>query len=318
MTGPRSNHNLPVAQRMSPEPLERRVLLSAVDLTGTTTLATFDFNGDGTDDDVVYARTRRARQLAAESGILAPRRSSLFFVDGVDGSLIGTGVSLGRRGNVAPMVAAGDFNNDGRVDLAVATRGRGNNIQILLGTPANGFARGRSVSGPANITSLSVADTNRDGQQDLVATGVVRTPRRGGGTGSVIVPDFRFHVEDSAGLLVPPAISGGVTAEAGAATTSSVSRPALVGLDLTNLTGLEHDDPVTFQPATGGGTAPENDAVPGTFNPQPGVSGEAGAGIGPAGALFGESGITGAGGFDESIFILLGNGDGTFRSGIRV
>ena len=318
MARPSSPQHVPAPQPLSPEALERRVFLSAVGLAGTISVGAADFNGDGTDDDVVFARTRRARQLAAEAGIAGPRRSSLFFVDRVDGTLIG-GVSLGGGGNAAPVVAAGDFNDDGRVDLAVANRGRrGNAIQVLLGDGAGAFARGRSIAGPANLMSLTAADVNGDGRLDLVATATVRTPRRGGGTGSVIVPDFRFHVEDSAGLLVPPALSGGVTAEAGAATTSSVSRPALVGLDLTNLVGLEHDDPVVYQPAGGGGTTPENDGVPGTFNPQPGVSGEAGGAVAPAGALFGDSGITGAGGVVESVVILLGNGDGTFRSGGRV
>ena len=62
----------------------------------------------------------------------------------------------------------GDFNSDGRQDLAVANSGS-DNVSILLGDGAGNF------SGPTNFTvgsvpsSVAVGDFNGDGKQDLAA-----------------------------------------------------------------------------------------------------------------------------------------------------
>jgi hypothetical protein len=60
-------------------------------------------------------------------------------------------------------------------DLAVASGGRSAGVvQILLGNGDGTFSRQRSVSaGSTNLTSLSAADVNGDGNVDLVVTGTV-------------------------------------------------------------------------------------------------------------------------------------------------
>src|SRR5262245_21904132 len=68
---------------------------------------------------------------------------------------------------VAPhSVAVGDFNGDGKPDLAVANLSS-DNVSLLLGDGAGGF------SGPTNFgagslpDSVAVGDFNRDGKPDL-------------------------------------------------------------------------------------------------------------------------------------------------------
>lgn len=65
-------------------------------------------------------------------------------------------------------VAAGDFNNDGRSDLAVITGF--NDLIVYLGSSGGGFARGAvmALNAPRYVTA---ADLNQDGKTDLVVTG---------------------------------------------------------------------------------------------------------------------------------------------------
>lgn len=66
--------------------------------------------------------------------------------------------------------AAGDFDADGRADLAVGTRG-GANLTILRGDGSGGFADQRSIDLPGALTALTAGDVNRpDGLTDLVAS----------------------------------------------------------------------------------------------------------------------------------------------------
>jgi hypothetical protein len=121
------------------------------------------------------------------------------------------------------------------------------------------------------------------------------------------MPDFRFELEDSAGLLVPPAPGGGVGAEAGGGSDDfGVSHPALIGLDLTNLLGLDGAASVDNNAIANTGNA----TLAGTFNPQPGASAEAGGGVARVGQNFSDVGV---GDSTPVVTILLGDGDGTFR-----
>jgi phospholipase C len=69
------------------------------------------------------------------------------------------------------LLATGDFNGDGKLDLAVAN-GSTHSIQIMLGNGNGTFTAGSSFSvgsGPASLpTSLAVGDFNEDGKLDLL------------------------------------------------------------------------------------------------------------------------------------------------------
>ena len=98
------------------------------------------------------------------------------------------------------IVVAGDFNNDQKIDLAVSNNGKGE-VSELLGNGDGTFQAPRlfPVKGAA---SLSVADFNGDGNQDLAVTNVTETL----GAGSNLAILFG----DGKGNFTPP-----VTAQSG-------------------------------------------------------------------------------------------------------
>ena len=76
-------------------------------------------------------------------------------------------------GSNAVSVAAGDFNGDGIIDLAVAAETGSANVLLLLGTGTGTFgAASPAATLPSNIfpTSIAAADVNGDGRLDLVLT----------------------------------------------------------------------------------------------------------------------------------------------------
>src|SRR5262245_55706048 len=69
-------------------------------------------------------------------------------------------------GTTPNSVAVGDFNRDGRPDLAVANR-NGSNISILLGNGNGSFGPATNFAVGFNPNSLAVGDFNGDSNQDL-------------------------------------------------------------------------------------------------------------------------------------------------------
>ena len=64
-------------------------------------------------------------------------------------------------------IAMGDFNGDGKLDLAVANEGD-NTLTMLLGNGAGGFtAAGAPFAVGMNPSSIAVGDFNGDGRPDL-------------------------------------------------------------------------------------------------------------------------------------------------------
>ena len=66
-------------------------------------------------------------------------------------------------------IAAGDFNGDGKQDLATVNSGS-NNMSILLGNGAGNFTAGANLTTGSFPFAVAVGDFNRDGKQDLVVT----------------------------------------------------------------------------------------------------------------------------------------------------
>jgi len=85
-------------------------------------------------------------------------------------------------------LAVGDFNRDGRIDLAVVN-GSAATVSILFGTGNGKFVAPRAVRVPANADSIAVSYINGGGKEDLVvgatthASGSI-TALLGGGDGS--------------------------------------------------------------------------------------------------------------------------------------
>lgn len=92
--------------------------------------------------------------------------------------------AVGKNGPTS--LAAGDFNSDGRLDLAVTTFGdisqNSPSLAILIGNGDGTFGPPRQfVPGPGNPKSIAIADFNGDGKQDAV---IAQDPR-GFGVGGV-------------------------------------------------------------------------------------------------------------------------------------
>jgi hypothetical protein len=120
-------------------------------------VAVGDFNGDGKQD---LATANRGPIPVYTGGV------SILLGDGTGSFSAPTTITFG---DWHESIAVGDFNGDGKQDLAVANRGLWGSpyVSILLGDGTGHF------SGPTNFAagdwpySIAVGDFNRDGKQDL-------------------------------------------------------------------------------------------------------------------------------------------------------
>jgi hypothetical protein len=120
-------------------------------------------------------------------------------------------------------VAVGDFNRDGKPDLAVLNTGAGT-ISILLGNGDGSFQAANTFAGDTNSFFIGSADLNGDQRPDLVLTGdsgitvllgngdgTFAAPQRldgGGSPGHVVVADF--NLDGKPDLVVPNANGFGI------------------------------------------------------------------------------------------------------------
>jgi subtilase family serine protease len=127
---------------------------------GPDSIAVGDFNGDGKPDLAVTSSGQSTDNWAGAVTIL-----------------LGNGDGTFTKGAVIPAtvdppeaVAAGDFNGDGKLDLAV-TRWFSNTLTILLGNGDGTFtATASSPATGAGPDSIVVADFNGDGKPDLAVS----------------------------------------------------------------------------------------------------------------------------------------------------
>jgi hypothetical protein len=128
-----------------------------------TSVAVGDFNGDGNLD------------LAVGNGgdVFNPGYSVSVLLGNGDGSFRPR-VDYG-AGPVPVYVAVGDFNGDGRLDLAVADNGTfplfiDGGVSVLLGNGDGSFRPLGTLRTGVNPRSVAVGDFNGDGRQDLAVT----------------------------------------------------------------------------------------------------------------------------------------------------
>ncbi|HZS48622.1 MAG TPA: VCBS repeat-containing protein, partial [Blastocatellia bacterium] len=146
---------------------------------GANYVAVGDFNGDGNLD------------IAAghEQNTLTSTTISIMLGTGTGTFGPSTDFNAGKS---VFAIAVGDFNQDGKIDLATADLQRGS-VEILLGNGNGRFGFPNSFSASDGPISIAVADFNGDGKQDLVVGDAVDQKISiliGSGTGTFGLPTF--------------------------------------------------------------------------------------------------------------------------------
>ena len=198
-------------------------------------------------------------------------------------------------GNAPFSVAVGDFNLDGKLDLAVADDAS-NNVTILLGNGLGGFAQSAGSPFAAGIAPVSIAvgDFNRDGKPDLAV-------------GNNFLGNVTILLGDGSGAFTQ-AVGSPISAEpdtysvvSGDFNRDGRSDLAVVNRNSNNVTILLGNGSGGFAQATGSpvsvGSIPDS-LVVGDFN----LDGKADLAV----ANFGSNNVT----------ILMGDGSGGFTNSV--
>jgi hypothetical protein len=249
------------------------------------TVVTADFNGDGKLDIATTAFDSLGTAVPGSVVILMGNGDGTF--------------------TVAPTIATpeqpcclvtGDFNNDGKPDLAFASLQDGS-ITILLGNGDGTFSPGSTISGSfADVFDLEVGDFNGDGNLDLVAS----NPQ----TEKVLV-----LLGNGDGTFTPVATPPSTGNNPIAIAVGDFNQDGVLDMVVCNLisnAGLGASSSLTVLLGNGDGT----------FTPAPTVTIPGGSEYVYA-ADFNLDGkldlvVANVGDVPQSVTILLGNGDGTF------
>jgi hypothetical protein len=127
-----------------------------------------DFNGDGRDDGIVFTQTPNAFHALVSTGT---------------GSYTTTASYALPNNESEKVYAVGDFDNDGKLDVAIATSGQ--KLYVYKGTGDGKFSAPVTTSLPFVPSSMVPADVNHNGKMDLV---LLNEP--GGNSPSTVVSYF--------------------------------------------------------------------------------------------------------------------------------
>ncbi len=150
-------------------------------------MITGDFNGDGK-PDLAVACTAGAGQSSTTVDIFLNTGQGTFGL-----GQITTVQSSAVPGEVVP-ISAGDFNQDGHLDLAVGDY-TAESISILLGTGTGTFAAPINYQSDAHPTAITTADFNNDSFPDLAVTSTLSDSS----TGTTVTTNTVSLLLDSSG-----------------------------------------------------------------------------------------------------------------------
>ncbi|HWS86098.1 MAG TPA: VCBS repeat-containing protein [Pyrinomonadaceae bacterium] len=161
-----------------------------------------DFNGDGLLDVAVANRGNTEHNLFAGSVSILLGDAASVFKQRVD-------LNAGRNPRA---VLAGDFNRDGKADLAALTWGpvccSDSLVSILLGNGDGTFKAPADFALGSNVSSMVVSDFNADGNTDVAARGASGlVVRLGDGVGGLYGVTF-YATPGAPGALAPGDFNG--------------------------------------------------------------------------------------------------------------
>jgi hypothetical protein len=241
-----------------------------------------------------------------------------YYTDGSVSILLGQGdgtflTAKSYPAGIAPKsVAVGDFNGDGKQDLAVADIGdnyaKGQGVSVLLGQGDGSFLTAKTYVAWVDPYSVAVGDFNGDGKQDLAVANHGEFPYTNGNV-SVLLGQGDGTFPSTPAF---PAGTNPWSVAVGDFNGDGIPDLAVANENSDNVSVLLGKGDGTFLPAQtfDAGTHPRSVAV-GDFNAD-GKLDLAVAGYGRYLDYYGNYHN-----FDETVRVLLGKGDGTFQPAVN-
>lgn len=182
-----------------------------------TSIAVGDFNGDGK-LDLAFGDGSVTTELSANVNVLLGNGDATF-IQAPGSPMILTGLEL--TSPIGESIASGDFNGDGKLDLAL-TSADGNCVLILSGNGDGTFTQGSPILVGKQPSAIAVGDFNADGKLDLAVT------NEGDNTVTILLGNGDGTFTQAAGS--PFAVGGGPTSIA----VGDFSGTGRLGLAVTN------------------------------------------------------------------------------------
>jgi hypothetical protein len=242
-------------------------------------LAVADFNGDGKQDMAIANKTDGTVSILLGNG---------------DGTFTAAAPLTAFPGGGANWVVAGDFNGDGKLDLAVANLSTNGTVtggvSIFLGNGNGTFGAATSVQVGNGPFAIVAGDFNRDGKLDLAVSNSVA------GTVTILLGNGNGTFTPQA----PISVGSGASSDPSVIVAGDFNQDGILDLAVSN----QADSTVSILLGAGNGT----------FSVQPPIStGGSGQPIGLIVADFNRDGIPDLAAVNVTdVAIMIGNGSGGF------